>query len=398
MKNKLQRFKRALVLCCFIIIAFSCENDNSSMSSEIKLVKAQKWFNQYESNGNNYDLFQNLNYDWNQASIKNSEDGTETIIVPVIELKKDQREIWSQKLYIYKLEAGEYKALVFETYSNKNVELKSQSIEGGDFTGYMTVWDLKEGFVRAAKFVNNQVIEEGVAEFSTNKGKTNKAPADPPCIYADFGDGGCGGRSGGDSAGIALRPVIVTGPSTGTPVIYNPRGPVIGGTDPGGYTSPNGGGGANSGGGSAIIDVPPSCESFNFTVKKGANWQEALVKNIKFKIVLLTPNGFKIDQIIEYAQPISFGMPVSFTKGNGDVSTGVAATVSAKVLEVSMREAVTRYAGTEVSELTVRLYFQERLIQNYRTYTNGGIVNFNSTSNIVATTYKTNPLGTGNCD
>lgn len=262
-----QKIKKIIVLSFVLIISIvftRCQKDDDLSNPESNQISlAKNWFKEYESSSDNYALLQNLNYDWNEANITKSEDGTETIIVPVIELKKDEREIWSQKLYIYKLEAGKYKALVFETYSNRNVELKSQTIEGGNFTGYMTVWDLKEGFVRAAKFVNNHVVEEGIAEFSNNKNMTGKAPADPPCIYADFGDGGCGGLSGGDSTGIALRPVIIIGsntgiqlapviiiaPSKGTPVIYNPRGPVIGGTTPGGFTSPTGGGSGTPGSG-----------------------------------------------------------------------------------------------------------------------------------------------------
>lgn len=112
---------------------------------------------------------------------------------------------------------------------------------------------------------------------------------------------------------------------------------------------------------------------------------------------MLTPNGYRITQMINYPQAISFGMPINFNKGNGDVTLGVAATVSAKVLELSMGETIYRYGNKDVSELTVRIYFQERLQKNYADYTNGGRVNFNSASPINATNYKTNSLGTGDC-
>ncbi|MEP6929945.1 MAG: hypothetical protein ABI850_08030, partial [Flavobacterium sp.] len=130
-----------------------------------------------------------------------------------------------------------------------------------------------------------------------------------------------------------------------------------------------------------------------------ANWQEALIKNVSFKIVLLTPpNHIQITQRITYPQPISFGMPINYNKGNIDVTPGVAATVSARILQLAMDNTVAKYGRTEVSELTVRLYFQEQLRKEYREYTNGGIVDFNSTSNITATQYKTNAQGSGNCD
>lgn len=91
-------------------------------------------------------------------------------------------------------------------------------------------------------------------------------------------------------------------------------------------------------------------------------------------------------------------MPINYNKGNIDVTPGVAATVSARILQLAMDNTVAKYGRTEVSELTVRLYFQEQLRKEYREYTNGGIVDFNSTSNITATQYKTNAQGSGNCD
>ncbi|MRX68637.1 hypothetical protein SAMN06265349_101343 [Flavobacterium resistens] len=202
-------------------------------------------------------MIDNLKYNWDEAKITNSQDGTETTIVPIVEKKKDNREFWEQRLYIYKTGEKDYKALVYEIVTNKYVPLKKHSIDGGDFTGFISVWDLKTGFVRAARFENNQVIETGVVEIIdyTTRNSTNKAPIEAPCIYADFGDGGCGGKSNGGTEttfnGGALREVPVSAPSKGSPVeYYGPRSPVIGGGDAGGYTSP-GGGGASSGGGTA---------------------------------------------------------------------------------------------------------------------------------------------------
>ncbi|WP_166920381.1 hypothetical protein [Flavobacterium poyangense] len=251
---KIKNAIKAVFIFSIAMLTVNCETEKLAMDESAHQTKtilsAKKWFKEYESDGKNYELVQNLNYDWAEASFTKSEDGTPTIIVPVLELKKDEREFWEQKLYIYKLDDNKFKALVFEAYSNKNVKPESQVVDGGDFTGYMTVWDLKTGPVRAAKFLNNQLVENGFAEFSIDRNKTGKAPPDPPCVYADFGDGGCGGLGNGDGPAIPLRPVIITGPSTGTPVIYNPRPtiptPTGGGTTPGGYTNP--GGGSSNGG------------------------------------------------------------------------------------------------------------------------------------------------------
>ncbi|RUT67952.1 hypothetical protein D0817_23755 [Flavobacterium cupreum] len=288
MNRKLKQITK-VVLCSFILLASGCATDNEFTQQEAQMNQAKNWFDKYDANGANYALFQKMQYNWNQASVTRSEDGTETIIVPVTELKKDQREFWEQKLYIYKSDEGRYSALLFEAYSNKDIKPESQSVDGGDFTGYMTVWDLKKGAVRAAKFLNNQVVEEGVAAFPNDRSKTNKAPETGECIYADFGEG-CH-NDGGDGTGnaIPLRPVIVTGPSTGTPVIYTPRGPVIGGTTPGGYTSPGGG---NGGGGTA---PPPStainpCDKIK-TLLTNANFK-AKEEELKKKTNLKVESGY----------------------------------------------------------------------------------------------------------
>ncbi|WP_409415475.1 hypothetical protein [Flavobacterium sp. PS2] len=255
MNNKLQRITQAL-LCCFLLIVFGCETEQlvtDEQTPQTKSIQSAKtWFDKYESNGINYELFQNLEYNWNEAKKVKSEDGTETIIVPIVELKEDREEIWSQKLYLYKLGTGDYKVLLFEIYPDKDVPSDSQTIEGGDFNGYMAAWDLKMGFVRASRFKNNQVIENGiVAVISIDKMATSKAPAISPCVddMCQEGPGGLGdGKAPPPRPPVQLRPVVVTGPSTGAPVVYTPRTPATGGggTSPGGFTSPGGG---SSGGG-----------------------------------------------------------------------------------------------------------------------------------------------------
>jgi hypothetical protein len=247
MNNKLQRIAQVL-LCCFILIVFGCETEKLVIDEQTpqgkSILAAKIWFDQYESNGINYELFQNLEYNWSEAKITKSEDGTETIVVPVIKLKEDKEEIWSQKLYLYKLGAGNFKALLFEIYPDKNVPSGSQTIEEGDFNGYMAAWDLKMGFVRASRFKNNQVIENGiVAVISIDKNTTGKAPAILPCT-----DEGCQQGPGGLGDPVQLRNVNIPPKNTstapvGTPGSYfGPRTPVTGGTSPGGFTSPGGGG------------------------------------------------------------------------------------------------------------------------------------------------------------
>ncbi len=259
MRKKITKLSFSLLILFVAILFVKCTQDeradNNDVAQSANIVDAKKWFAEYESNGENYSHLQNLDYQWDKAKDTRSDDGTKTIIVPVNEVKSDPRDFWEQRLYIYKTGKEDYKALLYEIYTNKYVARKNQSFDGGSFTGFVSVWDLKTGFVRAAKFENNKVVETGVVEVIdiSQRNSTNRAPIEAPCIYADFGDGGCGGKSAGDSAGTVngggLRDVVITVPGKGSPVeYYGPRGPVIGGGTTGGYTSPNGGG-ASSGGG-----------------------------------------------------------------------------------------------------------------------------------------------------
>ncbi|MDX6190559.1 hypothetical protein SGQ83_14445 [Flavobacterium sp. Fl-318] len=256
---KIKNAIKAAFIFSIAMLTVNCETEKLAMDEQAHQTKtilaAKTWFKEYESNGKNFELVQNLQYDWAGASLIKSEDGTPTIVVPIIELKKDEREFWEQKLYIYNTDKDKYSALLFEAYSNQNIKPESQSVDGGDFTGYMTVWDFKKGAVRAAKFVDNLVVEDGVATFSINRNMTGKAPPDAPCNFVDFGDGYCqsGAGDGINNDPFPLRPVIVTGPKhdpktdPSAPVVYTPRPPITGGgTTPGGYTSPGGGGGGGT--------------------------------------------------------------------------------------------------------------------------------------------------------
>lgn len=257
-----EKFKTAAaVITAVLIAAFftGCQQDDEVVvTGGATVSSAKEWFKEYEGKGDNYVYLQNLIYDWPGAIVKQAEDGTEVIVIPIKELKKDQSEIWQQRLYLYKLPDGSYKASVVEIYPDKAAPQEDQSMEGGNFNGYISVWDLKKGFVKAAQFKDNHAVEDGIVEVLDREDKTTyRAPSLNPCA-----DGSCNdGAGGGNPTPVPrilpteLREVVkinsYTGPKPklGTPVAYyGPRSPVIGGTTPGGYTSPVGG---NGGGGSA---------------------------------------------------------------------------------------------------------------------------------------------------
>ena len=88
-----KKFKNAAKLIVVFMILATCtkcqKDDDVGQTNDKTLLFAKEWFKNYEAEGSNYELFQNLDYDWNNAAITNSEDGTKTIIVPINEIKKD---------------------------------------------------------------------------------------------------------------------------------------------------------------------------------------------------------------------------------------------------------------------------------------------------------------------
>lgn len=247
MKQKLRTIVKAIFIS-FALILFSCENNDSTtdmLAAGTEVSAAKKWFKEYESNSENFNLFQNLNYDWAKAEVKENNDGLQLIIVPITEAKKDENEIWEQKLYIYKLNENNYKALLYEIYPDEeNLIMNDVSINSVKFNGYITVWDIKTGFIKAAKFENDKIVDSGVAEVVSkqtikSRSITSKAPSDPD--DTDYDSCQTGGRA------INLRPVYIeSNNSKYYDLIYNPRGSDTRGGTYADYTN-NIGGGAGGG-------------------------------------------------------------------------------------------------------------------------------------------------------
>ncbi|WPO80783.1 hypothetical protein [Flavobacterium sp. KACC 22761] len=288
-----QKIKKIVVLSIVLMISvvFSrCQNDDDNVSNpEISNVSlAKKWFKEYESSSENYALFENLDYEWNQAEIKKSKDGMEVIVVPVYKANKHADEIWEQKLYLYKLGIDEYQALLFEIYPDKSNEIENVSlIDDEDFNGHIVAWDLKTGFVKAANFKNNKLVANGtVKEFSGKKAISQKmapiAPDDDD-IYSDRGLWQYPTTVGGGSP-TPLRDVVVNNNyrNDNYHLIFVGNGSSLNtGGSSNDYTSGNAGGGGAGGGNnnSTTVETPPSCRAFEYS-NVTSNWQTAATKNI----------------------------------------------------------------------------------------------------------------------
>ncbi|WP_291149280.1 hypothetical protein [Flavobacterium sp. UBA7680] len=237
MRKKFKNAARLIVVFMILATCTKCQKDDDlGQANDKTLLSAKQWFKNYETEGSNYALFQNLDYNWSDAAITNSEDGTKTIIVPINEVKKDPTENWEQKLYIYKLAENNYEASLIEIYPDKNnTDPDSSLIESEIFTGYISVGDLKKGFLKVAKFENGKLVENGIINLRS-KNKTAKAPSNQvPCPVGTDCDTDIPG------GGTPLKEVVVNNnyqnPGTGYIIIYNNSGGGYTGDTTGGYTN-----------------------------------------------------------------------------------------------------------------------------------------------------------------
>ena len=188
-------------------------------------------------------------------------------------------------MYLYKISENNYEALIFEIFPDKNSKNSSQSIDGGDFNGYISSWDLKNGFIKAAQFENNKVVQEGIVAMvsSASYNEQSKMVANPCSLCLDEEEPKGGGGSSSSPA-ILLRDVVITSPSSPPssppsfpPMTYIPRGPSYGGvTNPSEYTNPPRGGGGSSGGG---VTAPAPVQIIDALTEKAKCLNALLNKN-----------------------------------------------------------------------------------------------------------------------
>ncbi|WP_343587734.1 hypothetical protein [Flavobacterium sp.] len=329
MRRKINNAVRFMVILLVSFTFAKCQKDDNDVGQTDAriLSSAKEWFKAYELKGDNFALLQNLNYNWNDAEIRNSKDGTKTIIVPVNEAKKDATELWEQKLYIYQLSENNYEALLFEIFPNGTSRSPEDlSIDSATFSGYIAAWDLKKGFVKTASFENGRLIENGTVKLVLkNANTTGKAPSGVACpagIECDV-DGG-----GTTDTGIQLKEVVVynnyQNTSSGGYIIYNGTGSGYSNyTDTGSYTNHGTGTGSGSESGeNQSSNTSTPCEQMKVLINSadpnnmiaGINWLKSIVNgtvnNKEFGIeIRMTMNA---DQTFTY-QYNQFSSPNEFS-------------------------------------------------------------------------------------
>ncbi len=371
------------ILVVFVMLT-SCATENLDLpNQDTSVVDAKMWFDTSKPNLKVLDYTNAL--DWNSAILSNGDKG-KIIEVPLTLKGNYEAKVGDEKslkayhrLMFIPDEKERYKAYHVmistneKTFDSKNKEFNFYKLNTG-FNGYITVLNSKNEITDFDKYQDLKLVSKPASH--------KLAPAELTCVYYGYLD------EFNEFHKISLE------------FCYEPPG--SGGGEM--FYGSGSEGGTGGGSGSGVTDnsntlIAPSCESFKFVSKPSSIWQESAVKNIHFNIVVIGPNGYQFSQIIEFPNAILFGCPSSLQIGDVEISPGLAATLSAKALQVSMDETVKLYGNKPVSELTVRLYFEQRLKHNYPLFIPGGRVNFNaSTYTGTATNYVTNAFGNGSCN
>jgi len=388
------KLKKTIHLAIVLLISLTfirCQQDeNPTPNLSPKLLSAKNWFDDYQSKTTFNDLFKNQEYAWENAKLETLENGQNAIVIPVNDIKQVKDYKGKKILYLYPLEGHKsFEVTLYELLPTKESLQELNSLkELSHFDGYIVAWNLEKGFIESTKFENSTSIAS-ISGSEILKEKTNdifsKAEPDPPAasyclgdvyICNDFQNGGSGYSGSGY-------------------VYYVNSGGGSGYT--GSYFNSSHGSGGSGGSVSTVTTLPPSCESFNFTSKPGTIWQESAVKNIYLRIILLSNNGVEIVHVISFPQPVLFGAPTNVKIGNTDITPGLAANAAALALRTVMNDVNNKFKLTNTSDMIVEQYFRTQLEKEIPLRIPGGRVQFNSSTSLPATEYKTTAIYSSDC-
>lgn len=402
MKEKLSQFIKFILVLLIAQSFTNCAVEDLSTRTNnqenVSLSNAKNWFENYKSATAFKPEFNDLNFDWANSKIEILENDLQAVVVPVSSPEKNQEPNTKKYLYFYPAENASFHTTLYELKSSKEtLETEGRSQALSYFNGYINVYNLEKGFVESTKFENSIAIATFTSQEIPRTESLNtfgKREIDPPAASYCLGDVIlCNDYQSGGGSFYGTGYVYFVNDYSSIGTSY------AGSYFNYGHGSGAAGGGAGSGNTNTpdlTDDSPPSCQSFNFVRKAGSDWQESLVKNIRFKIVLIDSKGAEMIHSVIYPQAISFGAP-ALTKNNVEYKPGVAADVAAKSVKESMQDVVDKYGRLKVSEMVIDQYFRERLVYNYGMNMYGGRIQFNSTSSTPATEYKTTLLWSDDC-
>lgn len=218
--------KILVLLLAFTLMQCQNEDNLNVKDSNSSTVAAQKWFSNYLTQGDNYALFDDLQYEWDKATTITLNDGSKAITVPVIEPFTNTTYTGKKLLYVYLMEDNNYKAVIFQ-FSQKKASQPIKDIQASlkNFDGTISIWDLKTGFLEGATFEDNLLKNELTTKPTFNRNLQLTVP-------------------------VVLDEVIITAGRNSTPFSFptTPSRPQFSNITPGNYSNSGAGKGTGRGG------------------------------------------------------------------------------------------------------------------------------------------------------
>jgi len=161
-KQKLKRLTKLLLLC-FVLGLVGCEQEDSPPNSQVEnqnkeIITAKKWFEDYKTKVAFDPMFNKVDYHWEVAAKVKLEDGTEAIRLPITDIDQAPEYKGEKMLYLYPSNQG-YDAVVHELIPDER-RIKKEEVFANleSYNGYVITWDLKDGFIKGAKFIDSKIV------------------------------------------------------------------------------------------------------------------------------------------------------------------------------------------------------------------------------------------------
>ena len=262
MKQKINQFSKVILLY-FIVVFSSCENENITTDNlNPSLSTAKIWFEEFKAKEDFQPIFKNVEYQWNMATIKTLEDGSKAVTVPLVDIDQNPNYLGDKMLYLYPVE-GAYVALVHELIPDGNQKSKGFDSLDSHYNGYIGTWDLREGFVKGAKFTDGIATNVAIFRIIPDKDLKPSNTATNKLIEQWLDEVVVQGSSGGSSS-------ISVGVNTGRGNTSSPSACNCSNTD-NYFNPPGGGGGTNSSGKLPVLEgekLDNPCEQMKKMIDK----------------------------------------------------------------------------------------------------------------------------------
>lgn len=381
MKSKIRSLVKLVMLFCVTLLMFNCQNEESSSNQTqnkiqtVTMDEAKNFLVHSENNSLAKSTSNKLeNLEFNKIA-QEKINGTDQLLTVIPFATNSGFE--NERILLLKID-NEIKSVIVSMYPDEN------SVKGS-FTGKLFAYSL------GGNFINGFRVEDGiiVGKYVENNVslKTNTENATVPTLT---------GKSAVELSGVTVyqKKTVHALDMFGVDGIFNDFD--SGST----YYSWDVGDGGSNGKTNNSEDVYPDCTSFNFVKIAGVPWQEAAVKNIHFTIEIIqsiTPL-ITSSETIFLPQAVSFQMPTKTKVGNTNITSGTAASVTAKAIDIAMKETREYYKAVPATELMVTQFFKKALKDTFELMTPGSRLQINPVSTVSPTEYKSNWFFPGNCN